>query len=209
MNHKKQLFTTILFYGSLWGILEATLGYLLHFVPSFLAGAIMFPVASVLLFKAYQRTNSKGSLLAIGLVAALIKSVNLIMPQYNLWKTINPMVSIVFESLMVFAVIAVLDKKTLIARAGALFAASIGWRVLYLGYMGGQYALTGFLANHLKSFDAAFGFAVIEGVASGALALGLLILVQTLTRKLPVDIPIKPTFAGLLMAVALVVTRLL
>ncbi len=48
--NKKELWTTIVFFGGLWGgLLEATLGYVLHLVPAYISGIIMFPIALGLL----------------------------------------------------------------------------------------------------------------------------------------------------------------
>jgi len=71
MKKQKALFT-IIFYGSIWGILEATLGYVLHLVPTFISGLIMFPIATFILVRAYQVLGSKKSILYIGLIAAAI-----------------------------------------------------------------------------------------------------------------------------------------
>ena len=82
-NKKIKLFTQIIFYGALWGFLEATLGYVLHWIPTLIAGTIMFPIASVILLRAYNKTKSKSALLYIGLVAATIKSIDLLLPSFS------------------------------------------------------------------------------------------------------------------------------
>ncbi|MBN2504265.1 MAG: hypothetical protein JXB20_02870 [Bacilli bacterium] len=161
----------ILFFGSLWGIIEASIGYLLHLLPALIAGSLMFPIVAYIMLRAYASGRSKLDLLFIGVVAAAIKSINLFMPAYSVFKTINPMVSIVLESLVVVAVIGLLDHEKISARLIALTLASVSWRLLYLGYMGVQYLLTEFVAQQLQSFDLAFEFVVIGGILSGAAAI--------------------------------------
>jgi hypothetical protein len=41
----KNQFWTIVLYASIWGLLEATLGWLLQFVPFPISGLVMFPLA--------------------------------------------------------------------------------------------------------------------------------------------------------------------
>lgn len=160
----------ILFYGSLWGIMEASLGYALHFLPVLVAGGILFPVAFGILFRAYQTSGHRVDMLYVGLLAALIKSVNLLMPQISIWKTINPMISIVFEALTITVAFGIIAQKKPLRTLGAISLASIGWRALYLGFMGGQYQMTGFLSVHLENWSNAILFLLIYGILSGVVA---------------------------------------
>ncbi len=169
-ENKKFKWVDIIYFGAIWGILEATLGYFLHFIPTFVAGMVMFPIAATILLRAYQKLQSKSALLGIGLIAALIKAVNLPFSPFSIWKTINPMAAIVFESLMVVAVVALVVRPKRITQLIALPLASVGWRGLYLAYMGIQFALTGFLADHLANIHVAIEFAVVGGILSGVVA---------------------------------------
>ena len=110
-NKGIKFWSVILFYGSLWGIVEASVGYVLHFLPALIAGTILFPFASIMLYKTYKDTQSKSAMLAVGIVAAAIKALNFLMPIANPFKVINPMVSIVLEALVVMAFV------TLVANA--------------------------------------------------------------------------------------------
>ena len=201
-NKKIKLFTQIIFYGALWGFLEATLGYALHWIPTLIAGTIMFPIASVILLRAYNKTNSKKALLWIGMVAAAIKSVDLLLPSYTVFKTINPMVSIVLESLLVFAVVMLFTSERVTNKIAAAQLASIGWRTGYVIYMGAQWALTGFVAYTIASWVNVFEFVIFTGVLSGLLATGLIYIDQTANLKFKFDT--RPVFAaGLLLAAVL------
>jgi hypothetical protein len=209
MKSSKTIILDILFFGAIWGILEATVGYVLHFVPTFLAGSIMFPIASVLLLRAYNKTGSKASLLWIGVVAASIKSVNLLMPAMSIWKTINPMISIVFEALMVFAVVKLLSGKQVASKLIALPIASISWRILFIGNMGIQFLITGFLSNHLKDFGIAFEFVVISGLISGAFATLLYLGSLAFDKKVVSRYQVRPALAGVLLVLAVALTVVL
>lgn len=203
-NKKFNLLTQIIFYGALWGFLEATLGYALHWIPTLIAGTIMFPIASVILLRAYNKTNSKKALLYIGMVAASIKSIDLFLPSYSIFKTINPMVSIVLESLLVFAVVMLFTSEKITNKIAAAQIASIGWRVGYVTYMVAQFAFTGFVAYSISSFAHILEFVVLSGVIGGLLASGLIYLDSSLKYKFNFKLDIKPAFAtGLLLIAAL------
>ncbi|MFW5913621.1 MAG: hypothetical protein ACOCSM_01035, partial [Bacillota bacterium] len=164
----------ILFFAALWGIVEATLGYALHWIPGpLIAGSILFPFAMLILVQAYKRLESRKALLAIGALAALIKSVNLLMPNLNQFKVINPMIAIVMETavITVVAVAFVSNRKPVMI--GAVVGASIGWRGLYLGWRAYQLIATGFASFHLQSVSSALEFTLLEGIISAAFAIGL------------------------------------
>ncbi|MCD6482206.1 MAG: hypothetical protein J7K80_00525, partial [Candidatus Izimaplasma sp.] len=150
-NKKIKLLTQIIFYGALWGFVEATLGYALHWIPTLIAGTIMFPIASAILLRAYNKTNSKKALLYIGMVAASIKGINLFLPSYSIFKTINPMMSIVLESLLVFAVVILFTSEKITNKVAAAQIASIGWRVGYVVFMTIQFVFTGYITYSISS----------------------------------------------------------
>lgn len=205
MKNKMKLFTTVIFFGSIWGILEATIGHVLHFIPATIAGSIMFPIASFILYKTYQRTESKLSLIYVGIVAATIKSVDLLLPSLSIYKTINPMISILLESLVVVAVITLVISKKPQLSYTALPIASLSWRTIFIGYMGLQFVLTGNLAPYIKSIQAAVMFVVVSGLLSGAIA-SLLIFVDRQFNEKIYKLNIKPVYATLLLIAAIITT---
>lgn len=103
MSENKKLFPQVLFYGGLWGLAEATLGYLLHFLPTGVAGMIMFPVAFYFMFNLYKSSGSQSAVLMAGCIAAGIKLTGLAIPLQSPMSVINPAVSILLESLVIFA----------------------------------------------------------------------------------------------------------
>lgn len=103
MSENKKFLNLVLFYGGLWGLAEATLGYLLHFLPTGVAGMIMFPVAFYFMSNLYKTTGMQSAVLMAGCVAAGIKLTGLAIPYPSLMSVINPAVSILLESLVIFA----------------------------------------------------------------------------------------------------------
>ncbi len=205
MKNNLKLFTQIIFYGALWGFIEATLGHVLHFIPITIAGSIMFPIAGLILYKAYNKTNSKMALFYIGIVAATIKSVDFLLPQLSVYKTINPMISILFESLVVVLVITMLTSKKPVNKYLALPIASISWRTMFILWMSLQFVLTGNLAPYIKSFNAGFEFVVISGLLSGAIASGLIYIESKIKFSFS-KLDYSPALTSLLLVIALIAT---
>ena len=59
IRNKKTFISNIIFWGSIWGIMEATLGYLLHWLPQLISGNIMFPIGAAILLLAYKVNSSR------------------------------------------------------------------------------------------------------------------------------------------------------
>lgn len=205
MNKKIKLFTQIIFFGSIWGILEATIGHVLHFIPATIAGSIMFPIAGYVLYKGYEKTKSKSSLFYMGAVAATIKSVDFLLPQYSIFKTINPMISILLESLVVVLVVNMIVSKNINKKYIALPIASVSWRLVFIAYMGIQFVLTGNLAPYIANFAAGFEFVVIAGLLSGIFASTLLFLDKYIHFNFR-KIDHYPLIASALFVIALITT---
>jgi uncharacterized membrane protein len=200
---------SIIFFGSVWGILEATLGYVFHFIPNTISGMLMFPIANIILVMAYKATGSRSSLLYMGLIAAAIKSVDFLLPGLSIFKTINPMISIVLESMVVAIVCPYLvgDNKQK-EYIGAL-TASISWRAAYMLYLTGTFIVTGSIGKYIASFQSAFTFLIFNGVLSGILAIGVLWVADKFKNTNGTKIEIKPFFAIGTLALAVVIQYLL
>ncbi len=206
--HMRERVISIIAYGAIWGILEATLGYVLHFLPALIAGTIMFPFVAGILVSAYKNQHSRMDILGIAIVAAAIKSINLWMPQYSIFKTINPMMSIIFEALAVICVVSAFDRSKLFAKVGWLIGASLIWRGLYLGYMGVQFWMTGFLSAHLTSIESMMQFGVYEAALSGGMAF-VIVALFALVRDDFKPIFMKPWLSLPLLGLSMALTILL
>lgn len=207
---KKQNIPAIIFFGAIWGIIEASVGYLLHALPVsiYISGTVLFPIVSYILYKAYKVTNSKSALLAIGGIAASIKAVNFFMPFGSPFKIINPMIAIILESLVVLVVITLLNKDDLKSKATGFIAASIGWRVLYLSYNGVQYLANGFVSDYIASFQAVIQFSLLFGLISAAIGLGIHYLDRMTfkTKKESTFSKINPALSLVTLLIAIVLT---
>ena len=95
-------FRPALFWGSLWGIWEATAGQLVHLVriPG-LPGFIMFPAAFFFMSRAFARSGRAESIFLAACVAAGIKLFDLFIPGELVQAVVNPAQAILLESLAV------------------------------------------------------------------------------------------------------------
>ncbi len=206
MNKKtRNLVGSVLFFGGLWGIIEATLGYMLQLMPPLVSGFVMFPIATLILTMAYLKTRSIQSLFMIGLLAAAIKGINLFFPIFP-WKTINPMAAIIIETLVLASVMVYIVKKSPRTSFIAILSASLVWRGLYLGYMGLQYAFTGFLHDSLTSFNAVLTFIVLHGLISGFIAVGVYLSMRIIHRAPSFNKPIQPIYGSCMVILAVLLT---
>lgn len=130
----KRNISIVLFWGAIWGIVEATLGYFLHLISFSMGWCIWLPLAFYFLNKVYTQTKKTNYLVYVGAIAAAIKLVNLFMTsQIN--KVINPAMSIIFEALALCAIYKVIEnKKTKLNYLGVL-AANFAWRIMYILYL--------------------------------------------------------------------------
>ncbi|TVP85527.1 MAG: hypothetical protein EA375_04145 [Acholeplasmataceae bacterium] len=170
---KKEYLPVILFFGALWGILEATLGYVLQFLPPLVSGSVMFPIGATLMIIAFRTTKSQSTIFWVAAIAALIKSVNFLLPGLPPIKTYNPMIAIMLQSLVVFAVSPMIEPKRVPLTLAGLTLASLGWRTLFILNVTINNALTGFPFTMIATPAATFAFIVHLGLM-GALFLMLL-----------------------------------
>ena len=112
MNEKLRFFLDVLLFGSIWGILEATLGTILHlpFIEGvkmyFSSSTIMIPLAFLLMTMCYKRTGKLYSVVLMGVLAGLIKlSTGFVLP-FTVY-VYCPAIYIVVEALAMFGALAV------------------------------------------------------------------------------------------------------
>ncbi|PKL01309.1 MAG: hypothetical protein CVV56_01545 [Tenericutes bacterium HGW-Tenericutes-1] len=201
--------SVIVFYGAIWGIVEASVGYVLHFLPALIAGTILFPFASLILYKTYKQTNSNYAVLGVGVIAAMIKAVNFLLPVTNIFKVINPMISILLEALVVMVVMRSFVKSNWVIKTAIISIASITWRMLFLGYMGIQAITTGFVAVQIGSLEAILSFSVVSGLLSAMMSIGLLFIIELPNKLKKPMVPISPILSLVSLAVAVILTILL
>lgn len=202
----KQTLSTIIFFGAIWGLLEATLGYLLQFLPPLISGAIMFPIGAAILLYVSKNTESKSALLAVGFVAALIKAINFFMPGLPPIKTYNPMIAIMMQSIMVLITLHLFEKKTFLSSVLSLGLASFAWRLLFLVNLSVNRMITGMSFQQLASPNSMMSFVLINGLI-GLLIIGIILGIIHLLHQ-SMTIKHKPSLwiSTALFAMALVIT---
>lgn len=169
-NHNtKNFISTCIFYGSLWGVTEAVLGYMLHLFPTGMAGFIMFPIGFYFMNTTYRKTKNVIAIFIIGVVAASIKLIDLLFPIVPVIQIVNPAVCIIFETLLVTAAFKIFTVyRTRIPVKGIVFISTL-WRALFVVY---TFVLTFFniFSGLLESgYGSIIKFILFEGLANAAI----------------------------------------
>jgi len=128
MDSKTKQLQTIVFLGALWGICEATIGHLLHILPCGFSGMIMFPLGFYFMYYAFKQTGDDKAILITGFIAAAIKLTGFLLPSRSPMTVLNPAMSIVLESLIVFAFIKIFEPKGKITETMIL---GFGWVIAF------------------------------------------------------------------------------
>lgn len=124
-------FKTNLLYGSLWGFAEATLGYLLHWILFPISGMIMFPIGFYFMKRAEKENEQSSSIFQVAVIAAVIKSVNLFMPNPMIYKALNPIFMILLQGCLVF----VLLREDVLVDIKRVFATAFIWRMVFISIL--------------------------------------------------------------------------
>lgn len=192
-TNRKTILLSVIFFGSIWGILEATLGYALHFLPVLISGSIMFPIAATIMLMTYHQTKSRNAMIYVAMIAASIKAVNFFMPGLLPIKTYNPMISIMLQSVVVFAVLPMVEKKHFVIQVIGLGLVSLSWRALFIINISINNILTGFVFNQLASSKTIISFIVISGLIETLILTGFAIIQQLSKQRIHFNI--KPHWA--------------
>ena len=190
MKKTKSILIYVLFFGALWGILEATLGYALQFLPPLVSGSVMFPIAATLMLVTYQNTKSRSAMIYVAAIAATIKAINLFMPGLPAIKTYNPMIAMMLQSLVLVVFIPLFKKKSIPSVVSGIALVGFSWRLLFLGNIAINHALTNFQFSQLASVSNMIQFVVFLGLME-ALILGTIQIIR-LALKQKVSLSFKP-----------------
>ena len=128
MKNKTESIRIIILMGALWGLCEASIGYGLHFLPYGFSGMFMFPIGMYFMYNAYKKSDNKNAVVWVGMIAAMIKFVDLLLPTRSPMSVINPAASILLESLVVFAFVKVYKNKHIMALS---YGMGLSWVVLF------------------------------------------------------------------------------
>ena len=215
MTKKKVLsiLFSVLLFGGLWGILEATLGSLLHmhFIPNtmFLASStIMVPIAYFLMGACYKRTGTFLSSFYMAILAGAIKLIACLI----FHMSFNPVYYILMEGLFMGVALLIIRPKQILSFAG--LGTMIIANTLYLGVstflrVNVLYATPSqFIANFEEYTFMINCVAILYTFAAGAILFGAVKLAEKYNwnfSKLK-KVVYHPAFASSVAAVALVLT---
>lgn len=125
---------TVLFFGGLWGLVEATLGYVLHLMPlQTISGTILFPAGLYFMIRGMKVSGRISAVPAIAMVAAAVKLFSVALPFVAFRFVRNPALAILTEGVLAALVLGTGELKAdwkLPAKAAIL---SFGWRSVFLG----------------------------------------------------------------------------
>ncbi len=124
----KSAILMILFMGALWGVAEATLGYVLHLLPHGMSGMFMFPIGMYFMYNAYKKSNKTQAVLWVSMIAASIKLIDLALPTRSPMSVVNPAISILLEGLVVFAFVYAYKGRKIVLSS---FLVGLGWIVAF------------------------------------------------------------------------------
>ena len=176
----------VLFFGSIWGLLEATIGFGVKLLgPVFLSGEIMFPLGAAICYLGWRRYEKPWFPVGVGLVAACIKlSDGLlgIVPPFDP-RIVNPAVAILMESLCLAAALSAWGawrKERPGHLAPLALVAGLGWRPFFLPWT--LYVCTPAYWLEPTAGKIA-GFLLAGGLLSAALVALFLTLVEKVERR--------------------------
>lgn len=178
----KNIWIYVLFFGAIWGILEATVGYVLQFLPPLVSGSVMFPIAAALMMITYQNTKSRSSMIYVAAIAATIKSINLFMPGLPAIKTYNPMIAMMLQSFVLAVFVPLFKKNSMPTVLTSIALVGISWRILFLGNIAINHALTDFRFPQLANLSSMFEFVLILGIME-ALVLGVIHMIYSALKQ--------------------------
>jgi hypothetical protein len=134
----KKVFPVLLFFGAVWGICEATVGYALHLaalaLPG-LPGALMFPIGFFCMRRAQMATGKAAAPFQIAVIAAGIKLVDFLMPGYDAIRVVNPALSILLEGLTVTVICALSRAPGSAPKYTQALGMGVLWRTMFAGYL--------------------------------------------------------------------------
>lgn len=214
-NILKMLFAVLLF-GGLWGIVEATLGTLLHLPiinrTMFLSSTtILVPIAYFLMGGCYKRTGSMRCVLYMGMLAASMKAISCLIFKMSF----NPCYYILIESLAMGVALLVIRPKKVISYAG--LATFVVANTLYLTSSTflrinvANSTASQVMANIEKYVFMFNCVAILYAFVAGAIIYGVMKLAEAKAWNFSKvkQVIYHPAFASSMAAIALVVTLIL
>lgn len=207
---------SVLLFGGLWGIVEASLGTFLHmsFIhrTMFLSSTtILVPIAYFFMGACYKRTGTFRSVFYMGLLAASIKAISCAIFKMSF----NPVYYMLIEATCMAGSIAVIRPKNIISFAGlgTMILANFG----YLAFstfirVDVMTATTEQIVSNIEKYVFQYNaVAILYAFAIGAILFGVTKLAERFNWDFSKvkKVIYHPAFAGSMAAISLVVTLVL
>lgn len=225
-NERLKMLFTVLFFGGLWGFIEATLGFVLKLgsvksIGVFVSStAILLPLAFYLMGLCYKKTGTLRSIVYMGLIAAAIKFSTITIFGF-IDIVYNPSIYIVIESLTMVGAIALIRPKNILSAKSFLTASIAATSYIFLMLVCKQLIDGEAIFTDMASWTkASEKYLLIRNmtmhinlIISGSIIYGLSKIIQKFNWKLNTELANKilynPITASAVFAVAVVTTFLL
>jgi len=168
-SSRRAFFIYPLFWGFLWGVVEATLGHTLHLIPiPGLAGFIMFPIGMVFMVRAWLSTGNPSSIFLASTAAAAIKMFDMFLPGLGIFAAVNPALAILCEGLAVAALFSVVRSEQRF-HPFSILSVSLSWRLIYFGLIAAPVALMGAPNFFMLGPSILFKYFILESLVNAFL----------------------------------------
>lgn len=211
-----KIFFSVLLFGGLWGIVEATLGTVLHLPivhrTMFLSSTtILVPIAYFFMGACYKRTQNYRSIFYMGVLAASIKAISCAI----FMMSFNPCFYMLFEALAMGVAVLVIRPKNVISFAG--LGTMIMANFIYLGTstflrVNVATSSSALVMENIETYVFKFNaVAILYTFAAGAAIYGVMKLAEHYSWNFSKvkEVIYHPAFASSIAVVALVVTIVL
>jgi len=173
---------TIIFWGALWGILEASLGWFLHLIHFKGEVLVLYPFGLMCMMTAAKQTGQFSAVIKVAAVASLVKLVNLFMlPAVPVYHVTNPAIAIFLEGLVTWGFCIYADRKKSLWKTGIPLAFTMVLVSIFL-FRGWQIFMDAFITYNPsvhKPYDASLFFQWgWRSLVQGAMLVGAVYLVR-------------------------------
>ena len=157
------------FFGSIWGLVEASLGHALHYLPVQISGFIMFPIALIIMRTAIHTVEDIRVVYFMSIIAALIKLTDLFIPGLPWVKTINPALALLIEGTAVYLTADILSEGPGFIQLQRSFLLNIGWRAVFILFAAAIHIFTPARVTLVTGIKPVMTFLFINGLISTVL----------------------------------------
>lgn len=190
-----------IFYGAVWGIVEATLGYLIH-LTKMSSTIILCPLAFFFMNQVYKSTGKIKSIFFISIMSASIKLLDLF-TNVRIDKVINPAISILLEGAVFAIMIYIFQKNELKKNTKiiSVFVMNTLWRMAYCIYL---FFSPRFIYEYsiLVSTQNVYDFLIVKNIQTSLVLIALFWIEYKI--KLPILKKVNTTIAIILFFIYLI-----